>query len=63
MIITKDRIIDFFKDCCSADEADEIYRYLQENPELISAWFNEEEWENFEYTEDMPVEWSQHVLE
>jgi ferric-dicitrate binding protein FerR (iron transport regulator) len=63
MIITKERIINFFKDRCSAEEADEIYRYLQENPEWISTWFNEEEWEHFQYTEDMPEDWSQHVLE
>lgn len=63
MIITKDRIVDFFKDRCSAEEADEIYRYLQENPEWISTWFNEDEWESFRYTEDMPEDWSQHILE
>ncbi len=63
MIITKERIINFFKNRCSAEEADEIYRYLQENPEWISMWFNEDEWENFRYTEDMPEEWSQDVLE
>lgn len=63
MIITKERIIDFFEDRCSAEEADEIYRYLQENPEWISAWFNEEEWETFRYMEDLPQSWSQSLLE
>jgi ferric-dicitrate binding protein FerR (iron transport regulator) len=63
MIITKERIIEFFEDRCSAEEADEIYRYLQENPEWISAWFNEEEWESFLYTEDLPQSWSQSLLE
>ena len=63
MIITKERIIAFFEDRCSAEEADEIYRYLQENPEWISTWFNEEEWETFRFTEDLPQSWSQSLLE
>jgi transmembrane sensor len=63
MIITKERIINFFKDRCSPEEADVIYRYLQENPEWINTWFNEEEWEHFQYTEDMPEDWSEAVLE
>jgi transmembrane sensor len=63
MIITKERIENFFGDRCSAEEADEIYRYLQENPEWINTWFNEEEWENFGFTEDLPQNWSQRLLE
>jgi ferric-dicitrate binding protein FerR (iron transport regulator) len=63
MIITKERIIAFFEDRCSAEEADEIYRYLQENPEWVSTWFNEEEWETFRHTEDLPQSWSQSLLE
>src|ERR1700754_4674798 len=63
MIITKERIIAFFEDRCSAEEADEIYRYLQENPEWIGAWFNEEEWETFRHTDDLPQSWSESLLE
>ncbi|HTI94458.1 MAG TPA: FecR domain-containing protein [Puia sp.] len=63
MIITKERIINFFEDRCSAEEAVEIYRYLQENPEWMSAWFNEEEWETFLHTEDLPESWSADLLE
>jgi transmembrane sensor len=63
MIITKERIVKFFEDRCSAEEADEIYRYLQENPEWISTWFKEEEWVTFRHTEDLPQNWSRHILE
>ena len=63
MIITKEKIIAFFEDRCSEEEADEIHRYLQENPEWINTWFNEEEWETFQYTEDLPQSWSQRLLE
>ena len=64
MIITKERIVNFFKNRCSAEEADEIYRYLQENPEWISMiYYNDEAWENFRYTEDMPEEWTQQLME
>src|SRR6201991_1695621 len=63
MIITKERIIDFFEDRSSAEEADEIYRYLQETPEWVSVWFNEEEWETFQHAEDLPQSWSQDLLE
>jgi len=35
MIITKERIIQFFQgSLLCGKEADEIYRYLQENPEM-----------------------------
>ncbi len=63
MIITRERIVKFFEDRCSAEEADEIYRYLQENPDWIISWFNEEEWETFSHTEDLPLNWSQFMLE
>ncbi len=63
MIITKERILEFFEDRCSAEEADEIYRYLQDNPEWINAWFNEEEWETFRHLEDKPRDWSADLLE
>ncbi|HEY4288598.1 MAG TPA: FecR domain-containing protein [Puia sp.] len=63
MIITRERIVKFLEDRCSAEEADEIYRYLQENPEWIIRWFNEDEWESFRHTEDLPQNWSQEMLE
>lgn len=48
MTITREKVIEFFEDRCSADEAEAVYAYLQEHPEWVAEHFPEEEWRDFE---------------
>lgn len=47
MTITREKVIGFFEDRCSAAEAEAIHAYLQEHPQWVAAHFPEEEWREF----------------
>lgn len=59
MKITIELVIAFFEDRCSAEEAEAVHRYLEENPGLLHDFFPEEEWMTFQATEGLPETWSQ----
>jgi transmembrane sensor len=61
MKITKEKVITFFEDGCSKEEAEAIHRCLIENPAVLHDFFPEEEWMAFQVMEDLPPDWSQKV--
>jgi len=46
-MVTKEQIERFFKLKCSPQEADEVAQYFEENPDVLSQYYNEGEWEFF----------------
>jgi transmembrane sensor len=54
-MITQEIMERFFRNECTSEEKDRITLYLQEHPEELDKWLNEEEWENFEAAGDLPA--------
>lgn len=63
MKITKELVIAFFEDRCSKEEAEAVYKHLQENPQILRDYFPEEEWMEFNAVEAPTETWSEEVWE
>ena len=61
MKITKELVIAFFEDRCSKEEAEAVYKHLQENPRILRDYFPEEEWMEFNAVEVPTEPWSEDV--
>ena len=61
MKITKELVIAFFEDRCSKEEAEAVYKHLQENPRILRDYFPEEEWMDFNAVEVPTEPWSEDV--
>lgn len=57
MEITRQQIIDFFENKCSAEEAEQVYHYLQQHPEIVQEYLNEAEWESFSTSATQDEAW------
>lgn len=57
MEITRQQIIDFFENKCSAEEAEQVYHYLQQHPEIVQEFLDEAEWESFTATATQDEAW------
>ncbi|RXK83639.1 FecR family protein [Filimonas effusa] len=59
MHVSKELIRRFFEGQCSENEAKEVARWLEQHPEAMDEYYNEEEWKN-EPGKDLPDdEWNQ----
>ncbi|MBO9594757.1 MAG: FecR domain-containing protein [Niabella sp.] len=47
-MITEEQIQRFFRRECSAEEADAVAAYLEQQPGVLNRYFNDEEWEQFQ---------------
>jgi transmembrane sensor len=54
-MITQELMERFFGNECTSEEKERIMLYLQEHPEELDKWLNEEEWEDFAAAGDLPV--------
>lgn len=57
MEITRQQITDFFENKCSAEEAEQVYHYLQQHPEIVQEYLDEAEWESFTATATQDEAW------
>lgn len=54
MEVTKALIQQFLENKCTKEEAERVYAYLLQHPEVLGTWLPEEEWESF--AADRPVD-------
>ena len=55
-MLSREQIERFFNHECSAEEANAIARFFEENPEELGKYISEAEWEAFQYTEKLDPE-------
>ncbi|MEC5143597.1 FecR domain-containing protein [Chitinophaga sp. 212800010-3] len=61
MNISQQLIDKFLSNQCSAEEADFVVHYFEEHPEALEEYINEEEWQHFKNTAQLPVDTEQEM--
>lgn len=62
-MITQELINRFFKNECTAPEKEMVVKYFTDHPEELNKYFNDEEWENFEFSERLHPAVSKKLFE
>lgn len=62
MEITKQLILRFLTNNCSAEEATQVADYLASNPAILDEFLSEQEWEQFETNDHVPAAMDQEMF-